>query len=273
MLYKPFRTPQDFQNRIHLGETSETIHWDYKSMLNSEKPVNIAIDMAVFANSYGGTLLIGLSEKASEELNGLKVAMEFVPNIDAESIKKQICSIASNHIVPQIGVNVIPIKIFNNLVVAVNIEPSIDLVCVKTSNERGNFCFPFRTEYGNAFMSFKEIEERMVNNKTRSMYLKLKNFIPEKEKVMIYPVPMCNNRSEWTLEWVYGSENEVKLERNGVKSIIVPISFIEEVWKGHVGVCIKMNSRIYCGSDFIDFEESERVENIKSLSKIWTRRT
>ena len=226
MLYKPFRTPQDFQNRIHLGETPETIHWDYKSVLNSKEPTNIAIDLAAFANTYGGTILVGLSEKRTEELNGLKVAMEFVPNIDAESVKKQICSIASNHIVPQIGVNVIPIKIFDNLVVAVNIEPSIDLVCVKTSNERGNFCFPYRTVYGNSFMSFKEVEERMVNNKTRSMFLKLKKFIPEKEKVMIYPVPLCNNRSEWTLEWVCDSENEVKLERYVFKSMVVPISFI-----------------------------------------------
>lgn len=272
MLYKPFKNAQDFESRIRLGMTPENIYWDYKSVLNSKDPTNIAVDMAAFANTYGGTLLIGLSEKASEELNGLKVAMEFVPNIDAESIKKQICSIASNHIVPQIGVNVIPIKIFDNLVVAVNIEPSIDLVCVKTSNERGSFCFPYRTEYGNTFMSFMEVEERMVNNKTRSMFLKLKGLIPEKEKVMIYPVPMCNNCSEWTLEWINDSENEVKLERNESKSIIVPISFIEEVWKGHVGVCIKMNSRLYCGSDFIDFEDSERVENIKALSKIWTRR-
>ena len=272
MLYKPFKTAQDFESRIRLGETPENIYWDYKSVLNSSDPTNIAIDMAAFANTYGGTILIGLSEKENDELNRLKVAMGFAPKNNAETIKKQICSIASNYIFPQIGVKIDPIKISDNLIVAINIDPSVNLVGVRTNNERGNFCFPYRTEYGNTFMSFMEVEERMVNNKTRSMFLKLKGLIPEKEKVMIYPVPKCNNRSEWTLEWINDSENEVKLERNESKSIIVPISFIEEVWKGHVGVCIKMNSRLYCGSDFIDFEDSERVENIKALSKIWTRR-
>lgn len=259
MLYKPFRTPQDFQNRIHLGETPENIYWDYKSVLNSKEPTNIAVDLAAFANSYGGTLLIGLSEKASEELNGLKVAREFVPKIDAESIKKQICSIASNYIFPPIDVKVDPIKILDNLIVAVNIDPSVNLVGVRTNNERGNFCFPYRTEYGNQFMIFEEVEKRMMNNKTRAMYLKLKKFLPSGGKVVLYPFPIGNYQSEWSVEWINGFEDEIRLLQNRLRSIVAPISFIDEVWKGQEGVCLKMNTRLYCNPSFIDFETSEKV--------------
>ena len=67
MLYKPFKTAQDFESRIRLGETPENIYWDYKSVLNSKEPTNIAIDLVAFANTYGGTLLIGLSEKGTDE--------------------------------------------------------------------------------------------------------------------------------------------------------------------------------------------------------------
>ena len=270
MLYKPFKTPQDFESLIHLGETPEGIHWDYKQMFNSKEPADIAIDLAAFANTYGGTLLIGIAEK---KINGLKVASSFVPNADAEEIRRLVNTRIHEIISPKIDVQVIQIEISGNLIVAVNVEPSINLVGVCLDRDRRQYSFPYRTEYGNQYMIFEEVEKRMVDNKTRSMFLKLKGLIPEKEKVTIYPVPKCNNRSEWTLEWINDSENEVKLERNESKSIIVPISFIEEAWKGNVGACIKMNSRLYCGSDFIDFEDSERVENIKALSKIWTRRT
>jgi hypothetical protein len=270
MIYKPFKTAQDFESLIHLGETPESIHWDYKQMFNPKEPDNIAIDLAAFANTYGGTLLIGIAEK---KINDIKVASSFVPNVDAEEIRKVVNTRIHEIISPKIDVQVVPIEVSGSHIVAVNVEPSINLVGVCLDRDRRQYSFPYRTEYGNQYMIFEEVEKRMVDNKTRAMFLKLKEFIPEKEKVMIYPVPMCNNRSEWTLEWVHNSKNEVKLERDGAKSIIVPISFIEEVWKGNVGVCIKMNSRLYCGSDFIDFEDSERVENIKALSKIWARRT
>ncbi|MBQ9226186.1 MAG: ATP-binding protein [Fibrobacter sp.] len=268
MLYTPFKTPQDFESLIHLGETPENIYWDYKSVLNSKDPTNIAIDMAAFANTYGGTILIGLSEKGSEELNGLKVAMDFVPKIDAESIKKQICSIASNYIFPPIDVKVDPIKILDNLIVAVNIDPSVNLVGVRTNNERGNFCFPYRTEYGNQFMIFEEVEKRMMDNKTRAMYLKLKKYFPADGKVNVYPAPVANNKVEWRFEWIHNSENEIRLDQNGYRSIDIPISFIEEVWNGRGGICIKLNSRLFCASpNFIDFDDSEDAMIFKQMLK------
>ena len=52
--------PTIFSNKvtslIHLGETSESIHWDYKQSFNPKKAEDIAIDLAAFANTFGGTL-------------------------------------------------------------------------------------------------------------------------------------------------------------------------------------------------------------------------
>jgi hypothetical protein len=271
MLYKPFKTSQDFESLIHMGETPEGIHWDYKQSLNPKEPADIAIDLAAFANTYGGTLLIGLSEKANDELNGLKVATGFAPKTNAESIKKQIYSNASNYLFPKIDVKVVPIKTSDGFVVAVNVEPSVDLVGVRTNNERGNFCFPYRTEYGNRYMSFEEVEKRMVDNKTRAMYLKLKKYLPSDGKVNIYPAPIANNKIEWRFEWIHDSENEIRLNQNGYRSIDVPMSFIEEVWNGRGGVCLKLSSRLYCGSpNFIDFEDSEDVAIFKETVKLFS---
>ena len=268
MLYKPFKTAQDFESLIHLGETSEGIHWDYKQMFNPKDPADVAIDLAAFANTYGGTLLIGVAEK---KINGLKVASNFVPNVDAEEIKKQVYTRIHEIISPKIDVQVVPIDVSGNPIVAVNVEPSINLVGVCLDRDRRQYTFPYRTEYGNQYMIFEEVEKRMADNKTRAMYLKLKKYLPSGGKVNVYPAPIANNKIEWRFEWISNSENEIRLNQNGYRSIDVPISFIEEVWNGRGGICLKLKERLYCGSpNFIDFEDSEDVTIFKQVLKIFS---
>lgn len=268
MLYKPFKTAQDFESLIHLGETSESIHWDYKQSFNPKKAEDIAIDLAAFANTFGGTLLIGVAEKS----DGVKkVASGFVPQINVEEIRKTVHTHICEIIFPKIDVQVVPIDVSGNLVVAINVEPSVNLVGVCLDKDRRSFNFPYRTEYGNQFMTFEEVEKRMADNKTRAMYLKLKKYLPSGGKVNIYPAPIANNKIVWLFEWINNSENEIRLDQNGYRSIDVPISFIEEVWNGRGGICLKLSSRLYCGSpNFIDFEDSEDVAIFKETVRFYS---
>ena len=111
----------------------------------------------------------------------------------------------------------------------------------------------------------------MVDNKTRAMYLKLKKYIPSGGKVNVYPAPIANNKIEWRFEWIHNSENEIRLDQNGYRSIEIPISFIEEVWNGRGGICLKLKERLYCGSpNFIDFEDSEDVTIFKQVLKFFS---
>ncbi|MBR6123271.1 ATP-binding protein [Candidatus Saccharibacteria bacterium] len=268
MLYKPFKNAQDFESLIHLGETPEGIHWDYKQMFNSKEPADIAIDLAAFANTYGGTLLVGVAEK---KINGLKVASGFAPNVDAEEIRKSIFTHILDLVSPKIDAQVVPIDVSGNMVVAINVEPSVNLISVRSKKDPHAYDFPYRTEYGNQFMIFEEVEKRMVDNKTRAMYLKLKKYLPSGGKVNIYPAPIANNKIEWRFEWIHNSENEIRLDQNGYRSIDIPISFIEEVWNGRGGICLKLNERLYCGSpNFIDFEDSEDVITFKETLRFYS---
>ena len=120
-------------------------------------------------------------------------------------------------------------------------------------------------------MTFEEVENRMAGNKTRAMYLKLKKYIPSGGKVNVYPAPIANNKIEWRFEWIHNSENEIRLDQNGYRSIDIPISFIEEVWNGRGGICLKLNERLYCGSpNFIDFEDSEDVITFKETLRFYS---
>lgn len=267
MLYTPFKTAQDFESLIHLGETSESIHWDYKQSFSPKKSEDFAIDLAAFANTFGGTLLIGVAEKSD---GAKKVASGFVPSINVEEIRKTVHTHICEIISPKIDVQVVPIDVSGNLIVAINVEPSINLVGVCLDKDRRSFNFPYRTEFGNQFMTFEEVEKRMADNKTRAMYLKLKKYIPSGGKVNVYPAPIANNKIEWRFEWIHNSENEIRLDQNGYRSIDIPISFIEEVWNGRGGICLKLNERLYCGSpNFIDFEDSEDVAIFKQTLKIY----
>ena len=267
MLYTPFKTAQDFESLIHLGETSESIHWDYKQSFSPKKSEDFAIDLAAFANTFGGTLLIGVAEKSD---GAKKVASGFVPSINVEEIRKTVHTHICEIISPKIDVQVVPIDVSGNLIVAINVEPSVNLVGVCLDKDRRSFSFPYRTEFGNRFMTFEEVENRMADNKTRAMYLKLKKYIPSGGKVNVYPAPIANNKIEWRFEWIHNSENEIRLDQNGYRSIDIPISFIEEVWNGRGGICLKLNERLYCGSpNFLDFENSEDVAIFKQTLKIY----
>lgn len=260
MLYCPIKNQQDFESLIHIGETPESIYWDYKQYFNSKEPTDIAIDLASFANTYGGTLLIGVAEKKE---NGLKVASNFVPNVDAEEIKKQVFTRILDLISPKINAQVVQFNVSDNVVVAINVEPSVNLVSVCLDKDRQSFCIPYRTEYGNRFMSFEEVEKRMMDNKTRAMYLKLQKYLPSGGKVTIHPAAIAEKKVEWRFEWIKESENEIRLHQNEYRSISVPISFIEDVWNGNPGICLKLNTRIFCNSDILDFVDSENVEIYK----------
>lgn len=252
MLYTPFKTAQDFESLIHLGETSESIHWDYKQSFNPKKAEDLAIDLAAFANTFGGTLLIGVAEKTD---GAKKVASGFVPGINVEEIRKTVHTHISEIISPKIDVQVVPIEVSGNLVVAINVEPSINLVGVCLDRDRRQYSFPYRTEYGNQYMIFEEVEKRMVDNKTRAMYLKLKKYIPERSKISIYPTPLGNAQTEWAYEWIDESENEFKLICNDVMSICLPISAVDEIWKGNVSLCLKLKFQLRKGFNFIDIKD------------------
>jgi hypothetical protein len=112
-------------------------------------------------------------------------------------------------------------------------------------------------------MSFEEVEKRMMDNKTRAMYLKLQKYLPSGGKVTIHPAAIAEKKVEWRFEWIKESENEIRLHQNEYRSISVPISFIEDVWNGNPGICLKLNTRIFCNSDILDFVDSENVEIYK----------
>lgn len=88
-MIRPFLSNSDFESQVRLGETTESIFLDFKATVDfSKKPgelaENWAIDIAAFANTLGGSLLVGVTECGNR--NGQRLAHGFSPLPDTDKI-------------------------------------------------------------------------------------------------------------------------------------------------------------------------------------------
>jgi hypothetical protein len=262
MIYNPIKTLQDFNGKIQFNKTTESIYWDFKSQLDYNLPENTAIDMAAFANSEGGTLLVGIAESLNEQ--GLKVARGINPNINLEKTKGYLSDPVLKKIKPRIQFDPVAITFENgNSIVAVNIEPSINLLGVCLNSDRNSFCFPYRKNHENKFYEFHELEERVQNNHNRAKYLKVLSLIPNAEvpiPVEIYPFPRgADENDNIQIKVLKESENVFEVIINSWV-IHLPYSMIDEIWnRANVGckLVLKLNEKLYKHDNGIDFDYPE----------------
>lgn len=265
MIYQQIITLKDFDNRIQFGKTKESIHLDFKAMLNSDALEDVAIDIAAFANTYGGVLLIGVSEKTE---SGVTFAKGIVPNIEFEPIRQKLNGSVRNLIRPIVHFETVMIETSIGVVVAVNVEPSVNLVGVNLKGEQNCFCFPYRTEFGNRYFEFGEVERRMSETQNRANYLKMVKNAPVAGctyEVDLYPIPKGGENVTWYVSVSEKSDHEFILQRNHGRQVQLPYSFIEEIWRpstmtAEKKFAIRLKERLVTTEDLIDFRDPDMVE-------------
>nr|CAJ73642.1 unknown protein [Candidatus Kuenenia stuttgartiensis] len=95
------RSWDDIQKYIILGKTHESIILDFKKEIPLKNPNSAketARDIAQFANTWGGCLLVGVEEIKSPQ--GYKIAGEFCGVEDSESLKKFLHNKVVNYLYP-----------------------------------------------------------------------------------------------------------------------------------------------------------------------------
>jgi len=158
--FHPIRDDGELLAAVKIGVTTESIHLDFKSDITQKRDglLDVAVDVAAFANTWGGTLLFGIREDARED--GRRVAGQIL-GVDFERVRKKVTQAINNHVhPPSIGVacNVIgPLKP-GVVLLAVNVSASERLVAAWDNGK--HVLFPYRTNEGNAYMSPTEILER-----------------------------------------------------------------------------------------------------------------
>ena len=152
-------TPEEFASAVTIGTTTETLTLDFKGTIDHRFPKGTpeqvkqkaqqetCRDIAQFANTSGGCLLIGV-EEVRDPVTGLKVAADITSVAEPGEMKEWIEEAVKNYLVPATFRHPIDIvRVPGGTVVAVNVPPSLHLIALWHAERKSQFEEKHSIEY------------------------------------------------------------------------------------------------------------------------------
>jgi hypothetical protein len=165
-------TAGDLGALVILGQTRESLVVDFKKTIdgwnarkdgarrNAQKETSR--DIAQFANTAGGCLLVGV-EEIHDSTTGLKVAAAIVPLSQPEAMVQWIEQAIGNFLVPStIARNLRLVPVRGGNILAVNVAPSLHLVAMWDRHDHA-IEYLRRTSHGKEWMNPDEVERHIMN--------------------------------------------------------------------------------------------------------------
>jgi hypothetical protein len=167
----------EFQSAVQLGITSESLVLEFKETVNDWSPLaadpqrqerrkeaqkEMCRDIAQFANTLGGCLLIGVTERP-EPKHGVKVADSIAPVKEAEQLRQWIEHAVVNYVVPStFSHDLVAITLPEGIVLSINVPANRHLVCLW---DRANHTIEYlrRTSHGKEWMNPDEAERHLMD--------------------------------------------------------------------------------------------------------------
>ncbi len=262
MPYQPIESAQDFRRLIKIGETAESLHLEFKREVKwkrteSPDPKELCRDVAQFANTEGGVVLIGIEEKS---VNGRRVADGYRSVDDSDGLTHWIEDAVTNYLVPNtFAKTIVPIDLSEGRVLAVNIPPSIHLVALWDRHaKKSGIEYLRRTNRGKEWLNPDDVERHIMDG-SRAAMLRMKQIVGEAggERLLVSIVPPPG---EWfndfhpdhpeASRFLRDEDTAVQLISAGEDSftlnvqgglLTVPYAFLEAAWfmaEGHPALAI-----------------------------------
>jgi hypothetical protein len=263
----------NFDSVVKIEITKENKYLEFKIAQEAQSGhlIELARDIAQFANSDGGTLLFGVREER-DPTGTFNVAKEIVGVPDVEVLRQKIEQAIQNHITPSTfrpTSETIPCS-NGKVVVALNVPPSRYLIYVCKREDQGFTrtqkhmieCL-HRTNHGKDWMNPDEIERHLMNG---SRAAKLSFWEAKKKAAIIKPqVPprleivggiwvyvgnMELMKRQNTFECALPHEYEDSFEVSGkvqetLRTLTVPYDLIRSTWVDSTGtICLMLSARI-----------------------------
>ncbi|MEO8901722.1 MAG: ATP-binding protein [Polyangiaceae bacterium] len=198
--HRPITSPTEFAEIVALGLTTESrtlefkreYHWTGSTAPDKRSvALELCRDIAQFANTDGGALIVGVAERA--EADGTKVADCVVPVPDVDGFVGWVEQSVRNHLIPatfQKLVATIPTDA--GQIVAINVPAHVHLVALWPNNERRAIEYLYRTSREKAWMNPDEVEAHLMDG-SRAIKLEARRVFdatPAPRNVDLVP-PVC----------------------------------------------------------------------------------
>jgi Putative DNA-binding domain len=158
-------TPADFAAAIQIGVTPESLVLDFKTTVpvqDPKEPKELCRDVAQFANTGGGCLVVGVEEKL-DPVTRLKTASGIKPVAEPDKLTKWLEQAIRNWLVPATFSHaIVPIQTPVGIVLAVNVLPSQHTVYLWDGKSRAIEVL-HRTSHGKDWMNPDELERHIMD--------------------------------------------------------------------------------------------------------------
>lgn len=268
--YTPIETADDFARAIRLGSTRESIYLDFKAALEKEKAnaaIELARDIAQFANTLGGCLVFGVSERTDGD--GRRVAEKFISVDRADLVLERVTSSVTNYLVPNtLSYSAIPIDLSTgDVVVVVNVPPSAKVVTV-FDRQTNAIQFIRRNSRGKTYHNPAQLEAALMDG-SRAKYLSFLDATGRESNPIVNvasPVSVYLSGRGWVRAQTscrlaefdtttFGLEVGFVKPASANNPILVriPYGLIREVWRVHDDVWLLLDVELHLRGNEIAF--------------------
>ncbi|MEZ4225965.1 MAG: ATP-binding protein [Polyangiaceae bacterium] len=263
MGYAPIHNAKDFERRIVIGEAAESKYLEFKAEYawhrddRREQGVECARDVAQFANTEGGTILVGIDEGVGA--SGLKVASAVRGVDDPSGLIGWIEQKIRTSLVPAtVSRHCVNFEVNGKALVAINVPPSVHLVAVWDTERKRGVEYLYRTDHGKEWMNPDEVERHLMNGSraaklaVMAIWEKLDDAARGRPIVLVPPIAVQQEHFDplWPTmlrRWIehepegesrpnlkHLGDNELEILMYGERSlghlVRVPYAYVQAVW-------------------------------------------
>lgn len=184
--YLPIDDAASFARRVVLGQTSENRVLEFKEEYRWQRNTpedrasqaeELCRDVAQFANTDGGVLLVGVTER---EEDGRRVA-DGIKSVDAvDGLRQWAEQAIRKHLTPSTfsrSMNAIVLPA-GGTILAINVPPSLHLVALWVPERKRGVEYLYRTGHGKEWFNPDEVERHIMNG-SRAMQIRLAHLFGE----------------------------------------------------------------------------------------------